>query len=78
MLFMVCGVGMVALLIGSIAELLTQATSDARRAHAFRQKLMEVSAGHCWLRAIPRSTICGDVFLFISQGVLFIVHSVDM
>eukprot|EP00878_Enallax_costatus_P020054 GHUV01021184.1.p1 GENE.GHUV01021184.1~~GHUV01021184.1.p1 ORF type:complete len:549 (+),score=143.41 GHUV01021184.1:1031-2677(+) len=47
MLFMVCGVGMVALLIGSIAELLTQATSDARRAHAFRQKLMEVDE---WLQ----------------------------
>jgi uncharacterized protein (UPF0210 family) len=42
MLFMLCGVSMVALLIGSMTELLTQATSDARRAHALRQKMTEV------------------------------------
>jgi hypothetical protein len=57
MFFMLCGVSMVALLIGSMTELLTQATSDARRAHALRQKMTEVSGGaqvfcafvSCWL-----------------------------
>jgi hypothetical protein len=57
MFFMLCGVSMVALLIGSMTELLTQATSDARRAHALRQKMTEVGVGSVH---VP-SSACGQM-----------------
>eukprot|EP00879_Flechtneria_rotunda_P020346 GHRR01021397.1.p1 GENE.GHRR01021397.1~~GHRR01021397.1.p1 ORF type:complete len:317 (+),score=92.52 GHRR01021397.1:277-1227(+) len=53
MVYMLVGISMLALLIGSMAELLTNATSDARRARALREKMSEVGD---WLvhRNIPQ------------------------
>jgi hypothetical protein len=42
LLFMAVGVSMVALLIGSMTELLTQATAAARKSHVVRAKMTEV------------------------------------
>jgi hypothetical protein len=70
MLFMLCGVSMVALLIGSMTELLTQATSDARRAHALRQKMTEVRwygaamCTHFKLTRTARMPVCDVVRTF--------------
>lgn len=58
LLFMLCGVSMVALLVGSVAELLTQATADARRAHAFRHKMTEVGT---------RDALAGQLLPYVQQ-----------
>jgi hypothetical protein len=58
LLCMACGISMIALLIGSMAEILTQATADARRARSFRDKLLEVCGGGRG-RQGRKLTVCG-------------------
>ncbi|MEW5304692.1 MAG: hypothetical protein WDW36_007285 [Sanguina aurantia] len=73
MLTMMVGVLLLGLLIGSVAEMITAATTNAKRMHAYQQKIQDVD---CWMdrRALPLK-MCRKIRAYYANVWLYARHA---